>query len=125
LPGQQLKQEGGVRRQRIWSSLDAKATPFGEYDRAVVEAVTQRWYDLLDSHRFAQDRKGRVTLQFKLKPDGSIVEMHSSENTVGQLLGYVCQEAIEEASPFAKWPEDMKKMIRANYREITFTFYYY
>ena len=125
LPGQQMQQEGGVRQRALHSSLDAKATAFGEYDRAIVEAVTQRWYDLLDSHRFAQDRKGRVTLQFKLKPDGSIVEMHSSENTVGQLLGYVCQEAIEEASPFAKWPEDMKKMIRANYREITFTFYYY
>ena len=51
--------------------------------------------------------------------------MQTLENTVGELLGYLCQEAIEEAAPFAKWPPDMVRMIGANYREITFTFYYY
>ena len=125
LPGQQMKQDGGVRRQRLYSSLDAKATPFGEYDRAVVEAVTQRWYDLLDSQRFAQDRTGKVTLHFKLLTDGRIIELTPVENNVGPLLCYVCQEAVEQAAPFGKWPPDMARMIGANYREITFTFYYY
>ena len=64
-------------------------------------------------------------LQFKLKPDGSVIEMQTTDNSVGELLGYLCQEAIEEAAPFAKWPPDMVRMIGANYREITFTFYYY
>jgi hypothetical protein len=125
IPGQQMQQEGGVVRHAMWSSLDVKATPFGEYDRAIVEAVTQRWYDLLDSRRFADDRTGKVILRFKLKPDGSIIEMQTLENTVGELLGYLCQEAIEEAAPFAKWPPDMARMIGANSRDITFTFYYY
>ena len=125
LPGQQLQQEGGVKRQLQWSSLDAKSTAFGAYDRAIVEAVTQRWYDLLDSRRFAMDRTGKVTLQFKLKADGSVAEMHTLENTVGEMLGYVCQSAVEEAAPFASWPQDMQRMIGANFREITFTFYYY
>lgn len=125
IPGPQSQQEGGVARQALWSSLDVKATPFGDYDRAIIEAVTQRWYDLLDSRRFAQDRSGKVMLRFKLKYDGTIIEMHTMENTVGELLGYLCQEAIEEAAPFATWPPDMVRMIGANYREITFTFYYY
>ena len=125
LPGLQLQQEGGVKRQLQWSSLDAKSTAFGAYDRAIVEAVTQRWYDLLDSRRFAQDRTGKVILRFKLKADGSVTEMHTLENTVGEMLGYVCQSAVEEAAPFAKWPADMQRMISANFREITFTFYYY
>ena len=30
-----------------------------------------------------------------------------------------------QAAPFGKWPPDMARMIGANYREITFTFYYY
>jgi len=47
------------------------------------------------------------------------------ENTVGELLGYVCAESVSEAAPFGKWPADMKRMINANFREITFTFYYY
>lgn len=125
LPGQAMSQAGGVPRHAMWSSLDAKATPFGDYDRAIIEAVSQRWYDLLDSRRFAQDRSGKVTLHFKLKSDGTIIEMETVENTVGDLLGYLCHEAIEEAAPFAKWPPDMVRMIGANYREITFTFYYY
>ena len=125
IPGQRMQQAGGVARHAVWSSLDAKATPFGDYDAAIIEAVSQRWYDLLDNHRYAQDRSGKVTLRFKLKADGSIIEMQSLENNVGELLGYLCQEAIEEAAPFAKWPPDMSRMIGANYRDITFTFYYY
>ena len=125
IPGQQMKQAGGVPRRALKSSLDVKATPFGDYDAAIVEAVSQRWYDLLDNHRFAQDRSGKVTLRFKLKPDGSIIEVQTTDNTVGEVLGYLCQEAIEEAAPFANWPPDMSRMIGANYRDITFTFYYY
>jgi hypothetical protein len=125
LPGQQMQQAGGVARHQMWSSLDAKATPFGDYDRAIIEAVQQRWYDLLDNHKYAQDRSGKVMLRFKLKPDGTIIEMETLENTVGELLGYLCQEAIEEATPFAPWPSDMRHEIGANYREVAFTFYYY
>lgn len=125
LPGLAMRQDGGVARHQLWSSLDVKATPFGDYDRAIIEAVQQRWYDLLDKHRYAQDRTGKVTLRFKLLPDGTVIEMHTQENTVGELLGYLCQAAIEESAPFGKWPPDMVRMIGANYREITFTFYYY
>src|ERR1019366_2410433 len=125
VPGPQAQQDGGVARRALWASLGVKATPVGDYDRAIIESVTQRWYDLLDSRLFAQDRSGKVMLRFKLKYDGTIIEMHTLENTVGELLGYLCQEAIEEAAPFAAWPPDMVRMIGANYREITFTFYYY
>jgi hypothetical protein len=125
LPGQAMQQDGGVKRQLQWSSLDVKSTAFGDYDRAIVEAVTQRWYDLLDSHRFAQDRTGKVIVHFKLLPDGSIVEVKLLENTVGQLLGYVCEESVSEAAPFGKWPADLKRLLNTNYREISFTFYYY
>jgi outer membrane biosynthesis protein TonB len=125
LPGQAMKQDGGVRRQLQWSSLDAKVTAFGDYDRAIIEAVTSRWYQLLDSHRFAEDRTGKVIVHFKLLPDGTITEVKFLENTVGQLLGYVCEEAIQEAAPFGKWPADLKRLLNANYREISFTFYYY
>jgi hypothetical protein len=125
LPGLAIQQPGGVARRAIAPSLDVKATQFGDYDRELIEAVQQRWDELLDNHRYADDRNGKVVLQFKLKPDGSVIEMQTTGNSVGELLGYLCQEAIEEAAPFAKWPPDMVRMIGANYREITFTFYYY
>jgi hypothetical protein len=125
LPGVQMKQEGGTRRPALSPSFDVKATPFGAYDAAFIEAVTQRWYDLLDSRQFAMDRSGKVTLRFHLNYDGSIVDMKVLGNTVGDVLGYVCQKAVTDPAPFAPWPGDMRRMIGENYREITFTFYYY
>lgn len=125
LPGQQMRQEGGTHREALVPSLDVKATPFGAYDGAFIAAVTQRWYDLLDSRQFAMDRNGKVTLRFRLNYDGSIADMSVLENTVGDVLGYVCQKAVTDPSPFAPWPSDMRRMIGENYREITFTFYYY
>jgi hypothetical protein len=125
LPGVQMKQEGGTPRPALVPSFDVKATPFGAYDQALVEAVTQRWYDLLDSRQFAMDRTGKVMLRFHLNYDGSIADMKVLGNTVGDVLGYVCQKAVTDPAPFAPWPGDMRRMIGENYREITFTFYYY
>jgi hypothetical protein len=125
LPGVQMKQEGGTRSHALVPSFDVKATPFGAYDAAFIEAVTQRWYDLLDSRQFAMDRSGKVTLRFHLNYDGSIADMKVLGNTVGDLLCYVCREAITDPAPYAAWPSDMRRLIGENYREITFTFYYY
>jgi hypothetical protein len=124
-PSMQMQQEGGTRRQALVPSLDAKAMPFGDYDSRFISAVTQRWYDLLDSQQFAQDRSGKVTLRFHLNYDGSITSMEVLDNTVGELLGYVCQKAVTDPSPFEAWPSDMRRMVGANFREIVFTFYYY
>jgi hypothetical protein len=125
LPGLKMKQEGGVRREALVSSLDVKATPFGAYDAAFIQAVTQRWYDLLDSRQFAEDRSGKVVLRFRLNYDGRISDMKVVQNTVGDLLAYVCQKAVMDPSPYAPWPMDMREMVGSNYRDITFTFYYY
>jgi hypothetical protein len=122
--GQQMQQAGGVPRHALSASLDAKATPFGIYDRALVEAVTQRWWDLLDKNQFALDRSGRVTVKFRLHDDGRITDLEIEHNEVGPLLAYVCRDAIEQAAPFAKWPSDMMRMVGANYRDIGFTFFY-
>jgi hypothetical protein len=125
LPGVKMKQEGGVHREALVPSLDVKATPFGAYDAAFIQAVTQRWYDLLDSRQFARDRSGKVVLRFRLNYDGRISDMEVVQNTVGDVLGYVCQKAVMDPAPYAQWPTDMREMVGLDYREITFTFYYY
>jgi hypothetical protein len=124
-PSMTMNQEGGTRRRAIQPSFDAKATPFGDYDRRFIDAVTAQWYNLLDSQQFSQDRTGKVTVKFRLNYDGTITDMQVLENTVGELLGYVCQKAITDPSPYEKWPSDMRHMVGENYREIVFTFYYY
>ena len=125
LPGVTMKQDGGVRHEALVPSLDVKATAFGAYDAAFIQAVTQRWYDLLDSRQFARDRSGKVVLRFRLNYDGRISEMEVMQNTVGDLLGYVCQKAVMDPAPYAQWPSDMRAEVGLDYREITFTFYYY
>jgi outer membrane biosynthesis protein TonB len=123
IAGQKMKQEGGVRRHLQISSFDAKATSFGEYDRQFIDAVQNRWNDLLDSQQFALNRTGKVVLHFRLNYDGRISDMEIAESTVGETLAYVCQLAVTDPAPYAKWPSDMRREV-GDSRNITFTFYY-
>ena len=123
LPGQMMKQEGGVRRHAIAPSLDVKVTGFSDYDRRFIEAVTQHWYDLLESQRFTLDRTGKVVLRFRLNCDGSISDMRIADNSVGDLLGYVCQKAVMDNAPFERWPTNMRLEL-GDYCDVQFTFYY-
>jgi outer membrane biosynthesis protein TonB len=124
VPGVAMRQDGGVRNHARQPSLDVKVTGFAEYDQRFIEAVSQRWYDLLDSQQFALDRTGKVTLRFHLNYDGSISEMRFAENTVGDLLGYVCQKAVLDSEPFERFPSDMRAKL-GNFADVQFTFYYY
>jgi hypothetical protein len=128
LPGQQMKQEGGVRRHLEISSLDAKATSFGAYDLALIDAVSQSWYHLLDQTRYASDTHGKVVIQFNLRSDGSITDLKIAGDTAddvpGGIWAIICQAAIENAAPFARWPSDMLHEIGSDLRDVRFTFYY-
>jgi len=122
--GQQMKQDGGVTRHALSASLDAKATPFGAYDRALIDAVSQQWWSMLDKVQFALDRAGKVTVEFRLHDDGRVTDLRIVNTEVGSTWAYICQAAIEQSAPFAKWPSDMMHMVGANYRDLTFTFDY-
>ena len=122
--GQRARQDGGVRQRNIASTLDAIGSPFGIYDAAIVAAIQNRWYDLLEERRYASDRAGRVVLEFRLNYDGRITEMKVVEHTVDEILSLLCQKAVLDPSPYARWPSDMRRMAGADYREVRFTFYY-
>ena len=122
--GQKMKQEGGVRRRLDISSFDAKATPFGAYDQALVDAIQQRWSDLLDSRQFALDRTGRVVVEFTLNYDGRVSDVEIVETTVGDTLAYVCRLAITDPAPYPKWSSDMRRQF-GDTRPVRFTFNYF
>lgn len=124
-PGRKMKQDGGVKRQLSMASLDAKATPFGTYDALFIDAVRNRWYDLLESREYASEARGYVALQFKLHYDGRITEMKVAENKVSETLCLICQKAVLDPAPFEKWPDEMRRMVGENFRRIQFTFYYH
>ncbi len=123
MPGEKMKQEGGVHRHLEISSFDAKSTSYGEYDRAFIEAVEQHWFNLLDDKNYAFDRTGKVVLQFRLTYDGRITDMSIAQTTVGQTLAYLCQLAVMDNVPYEHWPSDMRREI-GDSRNIQFTFYY-
>lgn len=123
LPGEKMKQDGGVARHALEPGFDVAASPFGAYDRALIDAVCQRWYSLLDQNQYIENAQGKVVVQFELHPDGSITEVNVAENTVGEMLSLLCQRAIQDPQPYAPWPADMKRMLGIS-RKIQFTFYY-
>jgi hypothetical protein len=124
LAGRKMRQDGGARRLSMLSSLDVKASPFGEYDAAIITAIQSRWFDLLDMRGFGYEKSGRVVLEFRLHYDGRISRMNVGENTVDEMLSLLCQKAVMDPAPYARWPSDMRRMIGANYRDVRFTFYY-
>ncbi len=122
IPGEKMKQEGGAHR-HLAPAFDTMATPFGEYDRALIDAIQSRWDYLLDSQQFALNKTGKVVLQFRLNYDGRITDVHIAESTVGETLAYVCELAVTDPAPYAKWPSDMRHQMGES-RDITFTFFY-
>ena len=122
LAGEKMKQEGGARR--VGSlSVDAKATPFGAYDAAMIKAIQDRWYYLLDNTTVTP-RSGRVVLDFTLNNNGKVSDMRVRMTEVGEVLALLCQRAITDQT-YAKWPLDMHRMVGGNIRPITITFLYY
>jgi hypothetical protein len=127
LAGQQMKQAGGVNRQRLDPGFDVKATPFGDYDAAFIEAVQSHWYDLLDHISYNGYRRGKVELQFRLNYKGHVTDMQVVDENVGATLSLLCQQAVldpSEGAGYGEWSRDMRLLVDKDYREFHFTFYY-
>lgn len=123
LPGEKMKEEGGVSRHLEISSLDTEATPLGDYDSALVEAISQCWYSLLDAQQYASDYRGKVVLRFHLHADGRITDVTVTQNTAGTVPGLICETAIDKPSPYPPFPNDVRRVVGES-RSIQFTFYY-
>lgn len=125
LIGRKMKQEGGMDRFRLQSTPDLSKTPFGNYDAAVIQAIQQRWYHLLENRSIFQNTRGKVVLKFWMKSDGSVTGLKVVENSAGDdLQSYACEAAVRDPAPYGRWPEDMRRVIQSDRREIRFTFYY-
>lgn len=122
--GQKLRQTGGVRRFSVQSSLDVQASPLGDYDRQLVDAVQQCWFTLLREQRYSLDRLGKVVIEFRLSKDGRVSNMNVAESDVGDVYTAICQLAIRKPAPYESWPPDVARLVGGDYRDIRFTFYY-
>lgn len=124
LIGRKMAQDGGVRRFSIVSSLEVRGTPLGNYDYRFVQAVQNCWYALLEEQRYSFDRLGKVVLDFRLTVDGRITDLRVTESNVGEIYTTICQMAITRPSPYERWPNEVRRMVGADHRDVRFTFYY-
>ena len=119
--GEKSRQEGGVKRLKMDSSLDAMKTSYGDYDREFIDAVRTRWYQLLENR---SPGTGKVVVEFRLHPDGRVTDLNIAQNEMSDLFGLICAQAIREPAPYRPWPLEMRRNIPKEYRDVTFTFYY-
>ena len=119
--GEKSRQEGGVKRVKLDSSLDAMKTSYGDYDREFIDAVRTRWYQLLEDR---SPGTGKVVVEFRLHPDGRVTDLNIAQNEMSDLFGLICAQAIREPAPYRPWPLEMRRDIPKEYRDVTFTFYY-
>ena len=120
--GEKMKQSGGARRLALDPSFDVKITSFGNYDREFIEAVQQRWYQLLEGRSTVA---GKIVVEFRLNYSGRITDLKVVENTTqNALLEIICSGAIADPSPYRPWPTEMRREMRSDSRDVRFTFYY-
>ncbi len=120
LVGERMKQDGGVRHLGV-SALDVRGMAFGAYDAAIIHAIQQRWYSLLESR---PTPRGKVVVEFRMHFDGRVTGMKVNDADVGELYSLFCQKAVQDPSPYPRWPSDMRRQLQADHRDVRFTFHY-
>lgn len=120
-PGEKMKLDGGVKSISSDFSFSAKGTPLGDYDARIVDAIRTKWYALLENRT---SPRGHVTIEFRLHSNGSVSHMKTTEQDVGDLFAFLCQNAIMTPAPYEKWSEEVRSAVRQDYRDVKFTFFY-
>ncbi|MFO1462086.1 MAG: hypothetical protein U1G08_22105 [Verrucomicrobiota bacterium] len=123
--GERMKQEGGVTRQALQSSLNVKASPLGDYNYRMVLAVQDQWYRLLEERKFALERQGQVVITFDLHSDGTVTSVNTKDSNVGDVLSFLCELSVMQPAPFGRWPPEVRRLIGGDTVPVTFTFNYY
>jgi len=120
LVGEKMKQDGGVKNLGV-SALDVRGMSFGAYDSAIIQAIQQRWYSLLESR---PTPRGKVVVEFRMHYDGRVTDVKVNDADVGELYSLFCQKAVQDPAPYPRWPSDMRRQMQADYRDVRFSFFY-
>ena len=94
-----------------------------QYDGRMANRIAKQWHAVLNSSALDYNT-GTVKVSFVLYADGSVSDIHITENTAGYVPGYVSAETILKCVPFAKWSSEMVKKIGKNHCDADFTFNY-
>jgi hypothetical protein len=118
------KYSGGV----FAVSVDLNSLPdyFAEYaDKLnywIANAASQK-AGSTNAYLFAQRFPGKVVIQCRLDYRGRIIEPKILENSLDDQCGDAMVKALMERSPYGPWPEDVRRKLGADEREIKLTIY--
>ena len=120
LTGEKMKQDGGTRKRATIEGIDAKASPYGDYDARLIAAIQDRWYNIIPAAR----EVGRVVITFNLWENGDVTDVEVERSTVGPIHSLKCERAVREPAPYDPWPAKMREIIGDDHRFVRFTFHY-
>jgi outer membrane biosynthesis protein TonB len=90
----------------------------------LIDAISDRWYNLLDNLSYDNYQQGKVVVQFTLSYRGDITDVRVAQNTVSDMLSLMCEKAVRDPAPFGEWSREMRLAVGEDSRRITFTFFY-
>jgi TonB-like protein len=97
-------------------------TPAGIYDKALLQKITKKWYELIGD-KF-KDQEGHVKVEFNLLSDGRVQDLKIPQDTdLEPFLVNACRRAILDNAPYAPFPETLRPLWKES-RHIKITFQY-
>jgi TonB family protein len=100
---------------------DTMGVDFGPYMQRVIAATYRSWIPLIpESARPPLDKQGKVGIEFRINPDGSVKEMVLRFPSGDVALDRAAWGGITGASPYPPLPKDFK----GPYLALRFGFYY-
>ena len=96
------------------------------YRLIVRDRIERKWHDMLDalSSLSTDYVSGKVKVTLRIHPDGRISDITIVERTVSYRQTAASVEAMKKAKDIPPWPAEVRKLIRSDYQDLTFTFYY-
>ncbi len=105
------------------SSVDAVATPLGQFRKKIADAIGARWHHYTRS-RMDLIRIGTARVKFQIMEDGSVENVRLIHNTSNEVGGTCSVQAIMEAE-LPPIPPDIASTLEGRRLEIEYTFTIY
>jgi TonB family protein len=100
---------------------DTMGVDFGPYMQRVIAATYRSWLPLIpESARPPLNKEGKVGIEFRINPDGSVKQMILRYPSGDVALDRAAWGGITGASPYPPLPKDFK----GPYLALRFGFYY-
>lgn len=108
----------------IGCASDKNRSPIAQYNAEMRESIHDSWHVLAKTVDRNALKQGKIVVQMRQRYDGKVVSMKILESSMGAAEALLLERAILSETKYKPWPEDMFRLVGANYRMITATYYF-